>query len=40
MVSKIGADRDEGKDMLGRGESICKVSGMWQFGGQTLPWLE
>ena len=23
--------------MLGRGESICKVSGMWQFGGQTIP---
>lgn len=36
-VSRIGTGRDEGKDMLGRGESRCNVSGVWQFLGQKNP---
>lgn len=27
-VSRISTGRDEGKDTLGRGESMCKVSGV------------
>lgn len=30
-VSRTGIGRDEGKDKLQRGASICKVSGVRQF---------